>query len=128
VDVPKDVERPATVCVAKAGGVIAFLPKVAPAAQKPVQAHGAVPVHEVHDARQVIGPGGLDEVMDVAAHDTDRIEDEIEFLQSALDAVQDDLPTGTAMKVEIAVVAPDGDVIAVTLAEVPYWSAHGVSP
>ena len=74
VDITQGVQGVMVVVVGKAAAVITLLPKVPGTVEPAVATHGAVPVEPVHDAGQVSGRLGFEQVMDVIAYDTQGIE------------------------------------------------------
>ena len=68
--------------------MIAFLPKMSRAIQHPVKAHGRIPIEPVHDFGQVVRVLWLQQIMDMIAHNAQRIEFEAKLFLTSLDGTQ----------------------------------------
>jgi hypothetical protein len=67
--------------------VIPLFPEVPCTIQHPVEAHGGVPVEEMHYFRQIFWSGWFYQVVDVVGHDAQRVKFEVIFVQTFFDCI-----------------------------------------
>lgn len=114
-----------TVVIGDGNGMVTTLPKVSVSAKQAIETHGAVPVEPVHQSRHVVGLEGLDEVVNVIAHDAQAIEPKAKSFLGSFDAEQQDLPVSAFVKQELPIVASHGHVIAESVPELAFSARHG---
>ncbi len=96
--------------------------------EQPIEAHSRVPVQPVHYFGQLFCLSGLQQIMDVVAHDTQSVQLEAVLLLRSMNGVQQNFLAGFPGEVEGTIVAPHGYVIAVTWLEISQFSWQVTPP
>lgn len=118
------IQRPLIIRYRKAVAVIALFPKVSRAIEQSVKAHGTVPIQPVHNFRQILRLRWRNQVMNMVAHNAQRIQPKAILRLTFLNHIQQHLLALKAIESKLSVIAPYGDVIATTGLELTRLSGH----
>ena len=104
--------------------VVAGLPEMAGSTQESVHAHRHVPVHALHEPGQIGRVRGLDQEVNVVAHDREAVQPASKPSHRTADCEEDDRPRFAAAKIEGAIVAANRDVVGMVRTEAAGGSWH----
>ena len=111
VDVAQHVEHMTLVTIGNRYRVVSGFPEMPGPTKQAIQGDRRVPVQPLHQAREVRRVLGLEQVVDVIAHQGDAMEACRILEERSAKRIKDHGPSLTAPKIEGAVVTPNRDVI-----------------
>jgi hypothetical protein len=97
----------------KPGAVVALFPKMPRPVQHPVEAHGTIPIEQMHNLRQLLWLFGLQQVVDMVAHNAERIQLEAILVLTFLQGIEQHFFGFVSLQSKVSIVATNGDVVAV---------------
>ena len=128
VDVAQDVEYMPLVAIRNRYRVVSGFPEMPGPTKQAIQGDGRVPVQPLHQAREVRRILGLEQVVDMIAHQGDAMEACRILEERSAKRIEDHGPSLTAPKIEGAVVAPNRDVIRTSGSEPTARARHDEIP
>ena len=128
VDVAQHVEHMTLVTIGYGYGVISGFPEMPGPTKQAIQGDGRVPIQPLHQARKVRRILGLDQVVDMIAHQGDAMEACRILEERTTERIENHRPRFTTPKIEGAVVAPNRDVIRAASPKTTARTRHGGIP